>query len=287
MSTPDIAAPTWHELMSLRGAQDGLDSFRDVLDGIGDNKRKLLGVFGDFAEFNADAAAGVLDITTKISRRRDLFRESDHPVAAFSDRSFPIGQRMLFAGLDEYGFGADAMGGISRGTHRELAIILGESAGALLGFKGKRLDKLLQPNMNTRKAAGQLLEGYCPEPTKNGDTLFISAGHHLASEKLADPEFAMFYDYLCKKWPDLIKKMKRNHSDKWLEVHGTTEEKAKKGKRGVETDHADKALEGMGLMMKYYCGNKSLASLRKLVLEGFQNFARLQAKFYKHIGERP
>jgi hypothetical protein len=233
----------------------------------------LLCILGRYIHFNSVFGSSVASLASKIAARQDLFRDADELIEIIADRSVEVAADIFFAAIDEFG------GHITnhRKTHRSLAQATLKASGTFFGLDTAQINNVVCLNESTRVAIRKVQDGYGVSQMMNDHKIFHSIGFHLGSELLADEEFRILDKFLRTKYPDLVKYLEKTRvaisgsqyaAYYWIRIHTS-----------VEAEHFDVAVKGANCALKYYAGRESIAELKSWIIEGFRDFAAVQAEF--------
>jgi hypothetical protein len=108
-------------------------------------------------------------------------------------------------------------------------------------------------------------------------------GFHSGSEVLADQEFTIIDAFFRGRRPELVRAMEstrveilgqKHDAYYWVRIHTS-----------VEADHFDAALAGVNKALRFYAGGTEGEAVKLWVLEGFAEFAAVQAAFMARLAE--
>src|SRR5262249_23504728 len=108
----------------------------------------LVSLLHRYVQFNSVFGAGVANLAGQIAIRRDIFRDTDEPVIALSDRSTEVAASIFYAAIDEFGDPTAP----HRPTHRTLAQALLVGAAQFFGFGPAVLVEMLVAHAPTQAA---------------------------------------------------------------------------------------------------------------------------------------
>jgi hypothetical protein len=241
--------------------------------------KKLYYFMQRYAYFNSFAGSLVARLASSIGISYELFRQTGVAVSEQSDRGLEIASKVFAATVDEH---ADTAAQV---PHRTLAQATLQAVGEYAHLSDAELNQIAtgpdwMPNLIT-----EVLDGY---QGKIGDleALVTALGFHLASELLADREYALidkvirhthrgvgFDAWLQGKQVEIAGK--RLSPWYWIVVHG------KYNSSAVEAEHSEFALEGLNLLAKYR--PESNDTIFKWAAKGFLDFARIQQELFLNI----
>lgn len=245
--------------------------------------KQLLWMLAQYIQFSSPFGGGVAHLTGEIAVRQDLFRDPTEQLEMIADRSVEVAGRIFFAAIDEF----DDRSTPEIDTHRTLAQATLKTTGQFFGFDSDMMKKITRPRAATKLVVKNVSRGYGIGQAMNARKLFFSIGFHMGSEILADQEFRLLDTYLRKKQPDLVKHLlgtsvKINKTWHvayfWVRIHTS-----------VETEHFAAAARAANLALQYYAGKKQWEHIKKWILEGFAQFAKIQERFMRGLareGER-
>lgn len=262
------------ELESILSKHRGNDIFKQKLNQIKSQEELLRGV-GRYAHFNSIFGAGVANLAGEIAAQFGLFKDPNEKLGIIADRSYIVAMEIFSAAIDEYGDRTTN----TRIPHRSLAQATLEVFGNCLGYKDDNLNEIISINEATTSAVAKISEIYCLNQKIDGRKIFQAIGCHIASELLADREFIILDNFLCKNYQGLVKHLENTEvkiggvmhpAYHWIRIHTT-----------VEADHFETALIGANKALFYYNGPESKATIKGYILKGFKEFAKVQTEFMK------
>ena len=239
----------------------------------------FLSVLARYIQFNSAFGAGLANLAGEIAVRQGLFQDPDEPLRLAADRAAEVAADFFYAAVDEFDDRATPW----RDTHRTLAQATLKGAGSYFGYSAAALNDLLRLNDATRKAMARVWEGYGVGAKLEDARLFAGMGFHTGSEILADQEFVILDRHLREKRPELVQALEqmrvdvmgqRHNAYYWIRIH-----------TGVEAEHFDAALKGVNNALRYYAGELVPSRVKVWILEGFAQFASVQADFMAALGE--
>ena len=241
-----------------------------------DNLVRLLGCY---VHFNSVFGSGVTNLVGAIAVRRYLFRDLNDEVEPLADRSVEVAADIFLAAIDEFG----DRGTFHRSTHRSLAQATLKATKLFFGYDQEAFNKIIDPNESTLLALGKVSDNYGINQSMDEQKIFRAIGFHMGSEILADEEFSILHRYLRANHPGLVAylettKIKINNLEHpcylWIHTHTT-----------VEADHFSAAQAGANLALQYYAGQQDPRCIKHWIIEGFKEFATVQAQFMNGLIE--
>ena len=260
------------DLAPILDAHRGIDAFAESLRRITGGEQ-LLRALGRYIQFNSVFGSGVANLSGEIAARQDLFRDSSEVAQLVADRSVDVAAEIFSAAIDEFGGHAAAR----RCTHRALAQATLKAAGEFFGCQQDALDQAVRLNRATRAATSKVLDGYGINQQLDEHKLLRAVGFHLGSEMLADEEFRLLDSFLQTEYPELVRYLERARvainggtcpAYLWISVHTS-----------VEAEHFADALVSTNQALRYYAGAQSRRRIREWLVDGFAEFAAVQAEF--------
>jgi hypothetical protein len=239
----------------------------------------LLRALGRYIHFNSTFGGGVANLAGEIAVRQDLFRDPEEAVEILADRSVDVAADIFFAAVDEF----DDRATTHRDTHRTLAQATLKAAGAFFGYDTAGLNRVARPNEATLAAIRNVRDGYGVNQVMDAPKIFRAIGFHVSSEILADEEFRVLDGFLRAQHPELVTHLEQTvvaiggveHAAYfWIQIHTS-----------VEADHFQSAVQGANRALRYYRGPESQAEVKGWILQGFQEFATVQAECMDRLTE--
>lgn len=264
------------DLTPILAAHCGNHAFAECLRHI-TSAEELLRVLGDYIYFNSIFGSGVANLAGEIGARQDLFRDPDDAVEITADRSVEVAADIFYAAIDEFGSRHTK----HRSTHRMMAQATLKATAAFLGYSPAQLNELARPGEGALLAVRKVRDGYGLNQQVDEPKLFRAIGFHMGSEVLADEEFNILDHYLGERQSELVACLKQtrvpiggtdHHAYHWIQIHTS-----------VEADHFDAALLGAQRALQYYAGAASHARVKSWILDGFKEFAAMQAEFIESL----
>jgi len=264
------------DVYSVLNSHVGNQTFFEALNKIRDGDR-LMRVLGQYIQFNSIFASGTANLAGEVGVRQDLFRDEAEEVEGIADRSIEVAADIFFAAIDEFG----DRGPLHRGTHRSLAQATLKAVGCYFGYTPSVLNVLVRPSASTLTAMRKVCSGYGVNQSLSESKLFFALGFHMASEVLANEEFRILDSYLEQKQADLVAHLKKTKvlidgvgypPYLWIHTHTI-----------VEATHFDKALVSANHALRYYTGEQCQRNVKQWIVEGFKEFAAVQADFMEAL----
>ncbi len=235
-----------------------------------------------YVHFNGYAGSLVARLASSIGLSRDLFNNPDCGVIDEADRGMEIAAKVIAATIDEH---ADE--GAKYVPHRTLAQATLKAVGNYAGLtETERNEIAVTPDWMVG-VLDDLFRGYQGVPG-NSASLIRSMGFHVASEILADREYALIdkvvrYDNRGKGFDAYLRtsdgKVKINDRQfsawYWIVIHGNHQGS------GVEVEHFECALEALNMAAAYR--PESAQQIREYALEGFSAFAEIQQRLFREM----
>jgi len=240
---------------------------------------QLLSVMGRYIQFNSAFGAGLANLAGEIAARQGLFQDPAERLRVAADRAAEVASDFFYAAVDEFDDRATPW----RDTHRTLAQATLKGLGAFFGYSDERLNDAVRINEATRTAMQQVWDGYGIGARLEEPRLFSAMGFHTGSEILADQEFVLIDRHLRRRRPDLVRALEtsrvpilgqQHNAYYWIRIH-----------TGVEAEHFDAALEGVGNALRFYAGARPAEAVKADILEGFARFAAVQSGFMSALAE--
>jgi hypothetical protein len=266
------------DLAPILVAHVGNDLFERALNCI-EGPDDLVCILGRYVHFNCVFGSGVVNLAGAIAARRDLFRDLDDEVETLADRSVEVASDIFFAALDEFG----DRGTFHRSTHRSLAQATLKATKLFFVYDQEVFNKIIHPNNPTLAAIDKVGDNYGINQAMDEMKIFRAIGFHMGSEILADEEFGILNRYLCARYPDLVEyleatRIKINNIEHpcylWVSTHTT-----------VEANHFRAAKAGAERALQYYAGPQDHSRIKLWIIEGFKEFATVQAEFMSYLIE--
>ena len=240
---------------------------------------QLLSVMGRYIQFNSAFGAGLANLAGEIAARQGLFQDPAERLRVAADRAAEVASDFFYAAVDEFDDRATPW----RDTHRTLAQATLKGLGAFFGYSDERLNDAVRINEATRTAMQQVWDGYGIGARLEEPRLFSAMGFHTGSEILADQEFVLIDRHLRRRRPDLVRALEtsrvpilgqQHNAYYWIRIH-----------TGVEAEHFDAALKGVGNALRFYAGERPAEAVKADILEGFARFAAVQSGFMSALAE--
>lgn len=269
---------TRQDLEPVLAGHPGAEALRAAVAGAADPGR-LLSVVGRYVQFNSAFGPGLANLAGEIAARQGLFRDPEEPLRLVADRAAEVAADFFYAAVDEF----DDRLTPWRDTHRTLAQATLKAMGAHFGYTPAQLNDVIRINAATESAIARVWEGYGIGAALDERRLFRAMGFHTGSEVLADAEFNVLDAGLCARHPGVVAALQKarvtigGHAHDawyWVRIHTS-----------VEADHFDAALAGVNNAARYYAGASAPGDVKGWILDGFREFASVQAAFMAALGE--
>jgi hypothetical protein len=266
------------DLASILAEHAGNYLFEQALNWIA-NSDDLVCILGRYVHFNCVFGSGVANLAGEVAARRDLFRDLNDEIEPLADRSVEVAADIFFAAVDEFG----DRGTFHRSTHRSLAQATLKAIKLFFGYEQGAFNKIINPNKPTFAAICKVGNNYGINQAMDEKKIFRAIGFHMGSEILADEEFGVLNRYLRARYADLVEylqatRIKINNIEHpcylWIQAHTT-----------VEADHFCAAKAGADLALRYYAGQQGHSRIKHWIMEGFKEFATIQAEFMSYLIE--
>jgi hypothetical protein len=235
-----------------------------------------------YVHFNGYAGSLVARLASSIGLSRDLFNNPDCSVIDEADRGMEIAAKVFAATIDEH---ADQ--GAKYVPHRTLAQITLKAVGDYAGLTEAERNEFAVTPTWMKEVLNETVTKYQGVPG-NAAALIRGMGCHVASEMLADREYALIdkvirHDYRGKGFDAFLRngdgKAKINGHNfsawYWIVIH------SKHQGVGVEAEHSEFALEAIDLAAAYR--PESTQQIREYALQGFSDFVSIQQKVFAEI----
>lgn len=255
------------ELDTILKEHHGNEAFKNHLESC--KGEDVLRVLARYIHWNRVFGACVANLASRIALEFELFTDKSQPLGLVADRSVEVSRHFFFAAIDEFGERSI----LGNPTHRQLAQNLLIVTCQHFGYdptnplEVAHFGELTKPNPATLRAVEQVKRGYGATSEEAG-RCFRSMGFHIGSELLADVEFRILDEVLCRQFPELVKHIGKVNCYRWVSLHTS-----------VEADHFVAATEGANLALKYCSGEARAEEIKELILEGFAEFAHVQEDF--------
>ena len=232
-----------------------------------------------YTYFNAYLSALIPRLSSSISLSRYLFKNSELLVTEEADRGMEIAAHVMSAAVDE--------GTSYTPVHRALSQLLLKTVGDYAGLSADRRNELTKAPTWLNDVAASLIENYQGTP---GDiaSLIKGMGFHLASEMLADREYALLdmvvryenkgkgFDRYLLEEASRVKIHGHMYSPwAWVVLHGKFEESA------LEAEHTDCAFSALNMAARY-CSEPE-KQIVEWTLQGFTAFVELQQHLFSEV----
>lgn len=268
-----FTAETFNALFDRETAEANVEAALEVA---ATNPEALYYFMQRYAHFNGFAGSLVARLASSIGISRDMFNQSGVAVTDQADRGLDIAAKVLAATIDEHADTAQQV------THRKLAQATVTAIGDYAGLNDSDREKISEIPEWLKPILTDTVNGYQGE-IGNLEALVTAVGFHIASETLADREYALldkvirhnhkgegFDAYLQGKQVEIAGK--RLSPWYWIVVHG------KHNSVGVEAEHSELAVEALNLMVEYR--PESAETLFGWASAGFLKFVELQQQFF-------
>lgn len=238
-------------------------------------------VFVDrYTRWNGYAGALVAKLSGNIGESQDLFLDANEPDRAQAVRGMDVAGHVLDATVDEH------LDKGHRVPHRTLAQAMRKAAADYAGLPLAERNALSEPPAWLQDVVARTFVCYGSVP-HDAEALIRSIGTHIASESMADREYAIidrvfrgerhyegFYQYLRDRDFRVELGGKLVHAYAWITIHATFES------QGVEADHLAEAMKALELAARFR--PESRERILELAREGYRNFADIQRDFFVH-----
>ena len=231
-----------------------------------------------YTRWNGYAGALVAKLAGNIGESQDLFLDPDEPDRAQAVRGMDVARHVLDATVDEHRDKGHRI------PHRTLAQAMRKAAADYAGLDVARRDALSVPPPWLQDVIARTFVCY-GGVAHDAQALLRAMGTHIASESLADREYALidrvfraerhhegFYQYLRERDYRVDLSGQRVHAYAWITLHATFDAE------GVEAEHLDEAMAAITLAERYR--PESRADVLALAREGFRTFADIQRDFF-------
>ncbi len=267
------AQVTRADLDPVLASHHGNDALASAFEQAADDPQRLLSVLGRYIQFNSAFGPGLANLAGEVAARQGLFRDREEPVTILADRASEVAADFFHAAVDEF----DDRLTPWRDTHRTLAQATLKGLGRALGHEPAELNALIRINPGTTAAMARVSSGYGLAADLDEGRLFSGMGFHTGSEVLADEEFTIIDRVLRARRPDLVAALEamkveilggQHNAYYWIRIHTS-----------VEADHFAAAVQGVNKALRFYAGATPPAAVKAFILDGFREFADVQAAF--------
>jgi hypothetical protein len=232
-----------------------------------------------YTYFNGYLSALIPRLASSISLSRYLFKNSELLVIEEADRGMEISAQVMSAAVDE--------GTNSTPVHRALSQLLLKTVGDYAELSTDKRNEFAKIPAWCNEVIEGLIQNYQGTP---GDiaSLIKGMGFHLASEMLADREYALldmvvryenkntgFDRYLLEKAPRVKIHGHMYSPWSWVVLHGKFEGYA------LEAEHTECAFNALNMVVRY-CSEPENQIL-EWALQGFTTFVELQQRLFSEI----
>jgi hypothetical protein len=236
-----------------------------------------------YTRWNGYAGALVAKLAGNIGQSQDLFVCPDEPDQAQAMHGMDIAAYVLDGTVDEH---RDKGHGV---PHRTLGRAMRKAAADYAGLSLEERNDLSRVPGWLEDLVSRTIDCYSGV-ADDAETLVRSLGVHIASEALADREYAVidtvfraerhhegFYQYLRERDYRVEIDDQRVHAYAWVTIHATFQS------HGVEMEHLEGAIKALQLAARYRPEppEKTFALAR----EGFQQFSAIQREFFDNVAK--
>jgi hypothetical protein len=231
-----------------------------------------------YTRWNGYAGALVAKLSGNIGQSQDLFLDPAEPDRAQAVRGMDVAGHVLDATVDEH------LDKGHRVPHRTLAQAMRKAAADYAGLSLAERDALSEPPAWLQDVVARTFVCY-GSVAHDAEALVRSIGTHIASESMADREYAIidrvfrgerhhegFYQYLRERDFRVELGGKLVHAYAWITIHATFES------QGVEAEHLAEAMKSLELAARYRPEPRE--RILELAREGFRAFADIQRDFF-------
>ena len=231
-----------------------------------------------YTRWNGYAGALVAKLSGNIGQSQDLFLDPAEPDRAQAVRGMDVAGHVLDATVDEH------LDKGHRVPHRTLAQAMRKAAADYAGLSLAERDALSEPPAWLEDVVARTFICY-GSVAHDAEALIRSIGTHIASESMADREYAIidrvfrgerhhegFYQYLRERDFRVELGGKLVHAYAWITIHATFES------QGVEAEHLAEAMKSLELAARYRPEPRE--RILELAREGFRAFADIQRDFF-------
>lgn len=231
-----------------------------------------------YTRWNGYAGALVAKLSGNIGESQDLFLDANEPDRAQAVRGMDVAGHVLDATVDEH------LDKGHRVPHRTLAQAMRKAAADYAGLPLPERNALSEPPAWLQDVVARTFTCY-GSVAHDAEALIRSIGTHIASESMADREYAIidrvfraerhyegFYQYLRDRDFRVELGGKLVHAYAWITIHATFES------QGVEADHLAEAMKALELAARFR--PESRERILELAREGYRDFAGIQRDFF-------
>jgi hypothetical protein len=231
-----------------------------------------------YTRWNGYAGALVAKLSGNIGESQDLFIDPNEPDRAQAVRGMDVAGHVLDATVDEH------LDKGHRVPHRTLAQAMRKAAADYAGVPLTERNALSEPPPWLQDVVARTFVCY-GSVAHDAEALIRSIGTHIASESMADREYATidrvfraerhyegFFQYLRDRDFRVELGGKLVHAYAWITIHATFESP------GVEADHLAEAMKALELAARYR--PESRERILELAREGYRSFAEIQRDFF-------
>lgn len=233
-----------------------------------------------YTRWNGYAGALVAKLSGNIGESQDLFLDPNEPDRAQAVRGMDVAGHVLDATVDEH------LDKGHRVPHRTLAQAMRKAAADYAGLPLPERNALSEPPAWLQDVVARTFVCY-GSIAHDAEALIRSIGTHIASESMADREYAIidrvfraerhhegFYKYLRDRDFRVELGGKLVHAYAWITIHATFES------QGVEAEHLAEAMKALELAARFR--PESREHILELAREGYRSFAEIQRDFFVH-----
>ena len=233
-----------------------------------------------YTRWNGYAGALVAKLSGNIGESQDLFLDPNEPDRAQAVRGMDVAGHVLDATVDEH------LDKGHRVPHRTLAQAMRKATADYAGLPLPERNALSEPPAWLQDVVARTFVCY-GSIAHDAEALIRSIGTHIASESMADREYAIidrvfraerhhegFYKYLRDRDFRVELGGKLVHAYAWITIHATFES------QGVEAEHLAEAMKALELAARFR--PESRERILELAREGYRSFAEIQRDFFVH-----
>ena len=233
-----------------------------------------------YTRWNGYAGALVAKLSGNIGESQDLFLDPNEPDRAQAVRGMDVAGHVLDATVDEH------LDKGHRVPHRTLAQAMRKATADYAGLPLPERNALSEPPAWLQDVVARTFVCY-GSIAHDAEALIRSIGTHIASESMADREYAIidrvfraerhhegFYKYLRDRDFRVELGGKLVHAYAWITIHATFES------QGVEAEHLAEAMKALELAARFR--PESREHILELAREGYRSFAEIQRDFFVH-----
>ena len=234
-----------------------------------------------YTRWNGYAGALVAKLAGNIGQSQDLFLDPAEPDLAQAVRGMDIARHVLDATIDEH------LDKGHRVAHRTLAQAMRKAAADYAGLDAERRNALSVPPLWLQDVIARTFACY-GGVAHDAEALLRALGTHIASESLADREYAIidrvfraerhhvgFYQYLRERDFRVELNGRPVHAYAWITLHATFDSE------GVEAEHLAEAMHALEAAARYRPEPRE--RVLALARQGYRVFADIQRDFFAHV----